>query len=214
MNQILIDLGRQAKRSNYLAYYPAEDCIVNLAGNYSYLETSYYISQDQENLGKMIYPTNKDSLDAYIAPLFLEKARLSGLTYPVYYITNGFFEPPVIVDTINPFMQRTRFVLKTSRQTRVAKSLTRNYTYAVCCQEIPAGAKVRYFRSILGWTVSKRYRQLAELIWKTYRIPVAKIRILVTESGETLISSLDPLPFDKLNSKELAYIQGKIKWLE
>ena len=203
-----------ARDHNYIAYFADEDCLVNLAGKYNYLETPYYAVQDLENEGKEIHPTNKESLDGYIAPIFLEKARLANIPLPAYYITNGFFEPPVIVDTINPFMQRTRFVLKASRQAGVAKSLTRNFTYAVCCQEIPAGARVKYFREVLGWSVSRRHRELAQMIWKAFRIPVARIRILILENGEALLSSIDPLPFQKLNSRELSYIQGKVKWPE
>ena len=203
-----------AKKKNHIAYFPDEECLINLAGNYNYLETPYYTVQDLENDAKEIHPTNKESLDGYIAPLFLEKARLADLPIPAYYITNSFFEPPVIVDTINPFMQRTRFVLKASRQAGVAKSLTRNFTYAVCCQEIPAGADVKYFRTVLGWSISRRYRDLARSIWKTFKIPIARIRVLVLENGEILLSSIDPLPFAKLNSRELAYIQTKVIWPE
>lgn len=203
-----------AKKRNYLALFADEDRIVNLSGNYNYLETHYYRSQDMENEGRIIHPTNKESLDAYIAPLFLEKARLAGIPVPVHYITNGFFEPPVIVDTVNPFMHRTSFVLKASRQPGVAKSLTRNFTYCVCCQEIPAGARVRYFRSVLGWSISRRYRDLSEKVWKAFRIPLAKVRVLLLENGEALLSSIELLPFEKLNSRELQHIEEKVRWLE
>lgn len=203
-----------ARDHDYIAYFPDEDCLVNLSGNYNYLETPYYLAQDLENRGIEIHPTNKEALDGYIAPLFLEKARLSDIPLPTYYITNGFFEPPVIVDTINPFMQRTRLVLKASRQASVAKSMTRNFTYAVCCQEIPPGAEVKYFRAILGWSVSRRYRDLALMIWKAFRIPVAKIRVLVTEDQRAVLSSIDHLPYEKLNQRELQYIHGKVQWRE
>lgn len=204
----------RAKANRFIARFLDEDFLVNLAGKYNYLEVPYYVLQDLEKSGRIVHPTNKESLDGYIAPLFLEKARLSGLPIPVYYITNGYLEPPVIVDTINPFMQRTRFVLKASRKTGAAKSLTRNYTYAVCCQEIPAGAKVKYFRAVLGWTASGRYRDLAEKLWRVFRIPVTRVRVLVLENGDSLLSSIDPLPFEKLNHRELSYIEDKVEWPE
>ena len=92
-----------------------------------------------KSVGDNVHPTCKEVLDSYIVPLFLEKARLSGLLVPEFYITNDYFEPPVIVDTINPFMERQSIVLKAGHQERVSKSLTRNYTYAICCQELPPG---------------------------------------------------------------------------
>lgn len=208
-----IDMSRAA-RNRYIAYFPDGDYFVNLAGQYNYLETPYYISQDLESQGKEIHPNCKESLDAYIAPLFLEKARLAGLPVPSHYITNGFFEPPVIVDTINPFMQRTRFVRKAGRQVAVARSLTRNFTYAVCCQEIPPGAKVRYFRSVLGWCSSPGYRELSKDIWRTFKIPLARVRILVTPDDGILFSSIEPILLEKLNSRELTVLQGKISWPE
>lgn len=203
-----------ARRNNYIGYFVDGDCLVNLAGNYNYLETPYYISQDLENSGEQIHPTDKESLDAYIAPLFLEKAGLAGLPIPTHYISNGFFEPPVIVDTINPFMQRTRFVMKQSRQAGAAKSMTRNFTYAICCQEIPEGARVVYFRSVLGWCVSPKYRELSKSIWEKFAIPICRVRLLLTQSGERMFSSIDPLPFAKLNSRELAHIRDRVQWPE
>ena len=92
--------------STSIAYFEREDCYVNLAGDYEYLTSGYYASRDLEVSGRQVYPTCKEVLDSYIVPLFLGKARLAGLLVPEFYITNDYFEPPVIVDTINPFMKR------------------------------------------------------------------------------------------------------------
>jgi hypothetical protein len=195
-----------------IAYYPEENCRINLAGRYDYLELPYYLSQDLESSGQKVYPSCADALDAYITPVFLEKARLAGLKVPEYYITNGYFEPPVIVYPINPFMQKFSVVLKAGHKGRVAKSITRNYTYAVCCQDIPPGAKIRHFRSVLGWSVNKQYRDLSERMWEVYRIPLAEVRVMVLESGETLLSDLVQLPFESLNVRELAYLNERVRW--
>lgn len=203
-----------ARRNNYIAYFAADDCLVNLAGRYDYLELPYYRSQDLEAAGKTIYPSCKEALDAYITPLFLEKARLADLRIPDYYITNGYFEPPVVVYPINPFMLKFSVVLKTSRQAAAARSMTRNFTYAICCQEIPAGARMKLFRSVLGWCIQKRYRQLSESIWKVFRIPLAGVRIMEREDGEILLSDLIQLPLESLNARELAYLRERIRWPE
>ena len=111
-----------------LAMHKEGGFLVNLAGEYDYLELPYYISQDMEILGQTIHPNCKEMLDAYVTPLFLEKAKLAGLDIPEYFISNGYFEPPVIIDPINPFMVRSRIVMHTGRKDSIAKSMTRNHT--------------------------------------------------------------------------------------
>ncbi len=198
----------------YLARLRDENCIVNLAGNYNYLETGYYASQDLEADRATVHPTCKEALDAYITPLMLEKARLYNVPVPEWYITNGHFEPPVIIDTINPFMTRHSIVERQGHVDRVAKSMTRNFKYAICCQEIPPGAKIGTFRSILGWSVVPMHRPLAEAIWRVLRIPLAVVRVIQLDDDKILLSDINPLPFEKLNDRERFYLQKRVDhWL-
>jgi hypothetical protein len=143
-------LGNADTSSKYFAYLDDEGCYVNLLGDYGYMTSGSYASQDLETMDKPIYPTGKEILDAYIVPLFLEKAKLAALTISSDYVTNDYFEPPVIVDSINPFMSRQSLVLKTGHQEGVSKSMTRDFTYAICCQELPIGARMGRFRMVLG----------------------------------------------------------------
>ncbi len=212
--QIQTDFTRRGVSSNYLAYFGRESCIVNLAGNYDYLELPYYLSQDLEAEGTPVHPTCKEMLDAYVTPLFLEKARLAKLPTPEYYITNGYFEPPVILDPINPFMIRSRTVLKANRRQSVAKSMTRNYTYAMCCQELPPGSRVAHFRSVMGWSASPRFRDTSEAVWSVFRIPLAKVRVIVRADGKILYSDAAQLPFDTLGPRELAHLEKEVRWVE
>ena len=196
----------------HTAWYPKENFFVNLAGLYNYLEMPYYISQDFENSGREIHPTCKEMLDAYIAPLFLEKARSNGLEIPQYYISNGYFEPPVIIDPINPFSIKSCTVYKNSRVNSIAKSMTRNFTYAVCCQEIPAHSKVTSFHSILGWTLSRNFLAVSNSLWQCFRIPLAKVRVIVTALGQVLMSDISPLPIESLGLKERHFLEQQIQW--
>ncbi len=201
-------------RQKHLAYHPGYDCLVNLAGSYDYLEMPYFLSQDLENEGTTVHPTPKEMLDAYVTPLFLEKAKLAGMPVPGYYISNGYFEPPVIVDPINPFMIRARIVHKTSRAESIAKSLTRNHTYAICCQEIPEGAEVHHFRSVLGWCNAVHFHDASRPIWEVFRIPLAKVRVIVLKNGDILYSDISQLPFEKLNKREIAYLAEHVQWVD
>ena len=195
-----------------MAFDPAAECWVNLAGSYDYLELPYYVSQDYENEQKPVRPTCKEMLDAYVTPLFLEKAKLNSLPVPEYYISNGYFEPPVVVDPINPFMTKARTVLSPGRQESTAKSMTRNYTYAICCQDIPAGAKVQNFRAVMGWTASRKYLAIAEAIWDIFHVPLAKVRVIVLADGRILYSDVSQLPLDSLTERERLYLEKRVQW--
>lgn len=186
--------------------------LVNLAGNYDYLSDGYYLSQDFENQGREIRPSSKDMLDAYVAPLLLEKAKLAGLPVPEYCISNGYFEPPAIVDPVNPFMLRGRTVLRQGKVKSIAKSLTRNFTYAICCQAIPEGAKVGYFRSVLGWAVRPAYRDVSDAVWNVFGIPLAKVRVIRTHEGEVLLSDISPLFIEDLGVQESRYLKEHVTW--
>jgi hypothetical protein len=203
-----------AEERGCVAWHPDGDCLVNLAGDYDYLELGYYTSQDREAAGRLIHPTLEEALDAYVPPLFLEKGRLAGLKVPEFYISNGYFEPPVIIDPINPFMIKSRLVLKPGRERAIARSMTRNFTYAICCQELAEGATVAYFRSVLGWSSSARFRALSEMVWSVYRIPLARVRVIQTPGGGPLLSDIGPLPFRSLKARELAHLEAKVQWEE
>ena len=186
--------------------------LVNLAGNYDYMSNGYYISQDFENSGRAIRPTCKEMLDAYVPPLFLEKARLAELPVPEFYISNGYFEPPVIVDPVNPFTLKGRVVLKSGKAKSIAKSLTRNFTYAICCQDIPAGSKVSYFRSVLGWSADSKFRTLSHMVWDIFGIPLARVRTIRTGDGQILLSDIAPLFPEDLRAREMAYLRERVSW--
>lgn len=196
----------------HIGWLEAEQCFVNLAGDYNYLEFPYYRSQDYENDGKPVHPTCKEMLDAYITPIMLEKLKKAGVAVPEYYISNGYFEPPVIIDPINPFMTKSRVVWKGPHSNTVAKSMTRNFTYAVSCQELPPGSSVHFVRAVLGWTNLVRFREIAEAVWRVLRVPVAKVRVVETAEKKLLLSDLLQLPFEKLNQRELTHIDRVVRW--
>ena len=201
-----------ARRRRYVGRWTEAGGWVNLAGNYDYLSMPYYLTEDFEHDGKTIVPTCKEMLDAYIPPLFLEKARLAGVAVPEFYISNGYFEPPVIVDPINPFTLKGRVVRKPGRAANIAKSLTRNYTYAVCCQELPANSRIIYFRSVLGHCALEVFREVARQVWEIFHIPVARVRVVRLADGKFLLSDISPLPFETLSLREMRYIEERTQW--
>lgn len=202
----------KVRENEYVGRHKDYGFLVNLAGNYDYLELPYYISQEYEYENIEIHPTCKEMLDAYIPPLFLETARLAGLKVPEFYISNGYFEPPVIIDPINPFMIKSRIVNKSGREKGIAKSMTRNFTYAICCQEIPEGCKITKFRSVMGQSRKKLFSGISQQVWEHFRIPLAIIRVIITSENEILLSDISQLPFEKLNRYELSILEKNTTW--
>jgi hypothetical protein len=200
-------------RASYpVAFHSQEDCLLNLSGDYSYLGTGYYVSQDLESGRGLVHPTCAEVMDAYVIPLFLEKAKRAGIPIPDYYISNGYFEPPVVVDTINPFMSRHSVVLKAAAQERIAKSLTRNFTYAISCQELPHHARVSHFHAVLGWCTTPKFRELAQSVWRVYGLPLAKVRVITCSDGNILLSGLQPLPLARLTEREQIFLNKMVTW--
>jgi len=195
-----------------IGFWEQNACWVNLYGDYDYLSAGYYASQDYERSGFPVYPTCKDVLDSIIVPIFLEKAAIHGQKVPEYYITNAYFEPPVLVDTINPFMSRHSLVTKTGHQERISKSLTRNFKYSICCQEFPDGSQISHFRAVLGWSQQAKHRHLAEKIWEIFRMPLAKVRLILANNGDILLSGLKPLPYAELTRREHDFVNQRITW--
>ncbi|HOP06403.1 MAG TPA: RimK-like ATPgrasp N-terminal domain-containing protein [candidate division Zixibacteria bacterium] len=208
-----VEFLAEADRANHIARVDEREELINLGGNYDYLSRAYYVSRDLEHAGKPIRPNCRQMLDAYVPPLFLEKARLANVPIPEFYISNGFFEPPAIVDPINPFTLRGRVVMKPGRVKTISRSLTRNHTYAVCCQEIPPQARVIRFRAILGWTVSPSLREAAAMVWNVFSIPLATVRALKLEDGSVLLSDIAPLYLEDLKPREMHHLKERVKWV-
>ena len=205
-------LIKTARERDHVGWYELGNCYLNLWGDYDYLDHAYYVSQEYENRGAHILPTCKEMLDAYIPPIFLEKAKRANISVPEHYISNGYFEPPVIVDPINPFMLKSRVVIKPGREKSIAKSMTRNYTYAICCQKLDTGDEVVKFRSVLGWCTNPEFRQLSKFVLEVFHVPLATVRVVVKKNGAMLLSDISPLEFNDLRATEFEYLEGKISW--
>ena len=206
------NLIKTAREHDFVGWYETGNIHLNLCGDYDYLENGYYLSQEFEKRGDNIYPNCKEMLDAYIPPIFLEKAQRAGVPVPRHFISNGYFEPPVIIDPINPFMFKSRTILKPGREQAIAKSMTRNYTYAVCCQQLNPGDTVVKFRSVLGWCTNSDFRKFSGLIMEVFHIPLATVRLVMQKNGEALFSDISPLDFESLRATEFEYLEGKISW--
>jgi len=174
------------------------------------MSEGHYGSLEAEISGVKVYPTIKESLDAYVVPLCMQRAEAAGIPVPEYYISNDTFEPPCIVYPINPFMKRHSVVYKAGHVRRIAKSMTRNFKYAMCVQKITEDAAIREYKCVLGTTTCDELGTMASKVWELFHLPICSLRVI--EDGELMLSAIDPLPLQELGSRELKLLRKANEW--
>lgn len=174
------------------------------------MSEGHYGSVEAEVAGVKVYPTIKESLDAYVVPLLMERASAAGIPVPEYYISNGYFEPPAIVYPINPFMKKHSVVYKAGHVKRIAKSMTRNHKYAICVQKITDDVAIREYKCIMGTTTCDELQAMAAQVWELFHLPICTLRVI--EDGKIMLSAIEPCPLHELGSKELKLLRKANEW--
>jgi hypothetical protein len=173
-----------------------------LSGNYEYLTEGYYACQDAELAGLPdVMPTCGDALDAYVVPIALEKAWKAGLPVPDWVLTHEYCPVPAVCYGVNPFSRRYAVVRAESEREPVAKQLTWNFKYTICCQRITPTTDVLEFRMVCGRTEAPGLAHWADRIFSVFRVPVATVRLLV-DGADRKLSAIELLPWRSLNAVE------------
>ena len=189
-----------------------QPAFANMSGDYGYLSHGYYRSLDAELEGLDVIPTSADALDAYVVPLAMEKARQAELPVPTFRITTSRFPPPPLMAyPINPFSERGELLLDAAAIDARRKGLTYTGKYAVLCQELPQDYRIDVVRCVLGRTTVPEYRDFAAAVFQTFRLPLARVRVIVTAKAY-LLSALMPLPLEQLSDEESALLEGRGSW--
>lgn len=192
----------------------ADAVFVNLEGDYSYLSDGYYRSMEAEHEGNRPLPTCEEALDAYVVPLALAKAKAAGIPTPEWEIANDTsttIRPPLIAYPVNPFQDEGQVITDTAGLAEGIKSLTMTGKYAVVCQRMPPDSRVDTLRLVLGRCTKPEYKQLAEQLWQTFHLPLARVKVIVTES-QYLFSAIAPLREDELTLGEQAFVKEAGLW--
>ena len=186
--------------------------VANLSGDYTYLTTGYYASLDAELDGVTVLPTTGEALDAYVVPIAMEKARHAGIAVPsCEVITERFPPPPLLAYPINPFSSRGELLLDTDAIESRRKGLTYTGKYAVLVQHLPVDHRIDVLRLVMGRTQVAEYEALGAKLFETFRLPLMKVRIIVT-TKEYLLSAIEPLPFEELTEEDRLQLEGMGTW--
>lgn len=192
----------------------AQGVFVNLEGDYTYLSDGYYRSMEAEHEGMLAFPSPQAAIDAYVVPLALSKAEAAGIPIPQWEIVNDqavTIAPPMVAYPINPFQDEGQLIADHPAMSEAFKSLTMSNKYAVVCQAMQADARIDTLRMVLGKCLKPEYAALAEQLWRTFHIPLARVKIIVTEK-QHLFSAIQPLKKEELTQNEKAIIKEAGLW--
>jgi len=186
--------------------------VANLSGDYTYLTSGYYASLDAELAGLSVLPTTADALDAYVVPIAMEKARAAGIPVPpCVVVTDRFPPPPLLAYPVNPFSSRGELLLDAEAVEGRRKGLTYTGKYAVLVQQLPVDHRIDVLRLVMGRTRVPEYEELGQRLFETFRLPLMKVRIVVT-TKDYLLSAIEPLPFGDLTDEDRALLEGLGSW--
>jgi len=191
---------------------PARPLLVNVIGDYTYLTDGYYHSLDLEQTGESVAPTSAECLDAYVVPIALEKAKRGGIGIPhAQLVTERFLAPPLMAYPVNPFSSRGELLPDAASIEARRSGLSYTGKYAVLCQALPRDFRIDTLRVVVGRCTMPEYESFAEILWRTFRIPLMRVRVIVTE-GAFLLSAIEPLPWKALTSEERAQLEEVGTW--
>lgn len=191
--------------------YNNDKIYLNMLGDYTYLTEGYYKSLDAELENLSIMPTTEEALDAYIVPLAMQKAKINGISTPEYEIVAEKITPPVLAYPINPYTSKFEIAYTNDDLKKKLNTVTMSGKYPTLCQRLPDDYRIDIVRTILGQTLTHEYDEFSLKIFDVFRIPLMKIRVIVTPS-EYLFSAIEPLLFDELTLKEKKIIEELGIW--
>ncbi len=192
----------------------AAGVFVNLNGDYRYLTDGYYRSMEAEHEGQFALPSPDEAIDAYVVPLALVKAEAAGLPVPPWEIANDTtvsFPPPFLCYPVNPFQNSGTLISDPAALAEEVKSLTMSGKYAMVCQQLPPDSRVDTLRLVLGRCLKPEYRELAEKLWQVFHIPIARVKVIVTQT-QYLFSAIEPLEKEELTQNEKAIVKEAGLW--
>lgn len=193
----------------------SEQLWLNLHGDYTYMTEGYYLSLDAEVAGKRIYPSTQEILDAYTAPLALEKAKLGGIPVLEGRIINFSHDvkPPLIAYPVNPFSTGYEIIENKEEVEAKVKRITMSGKFAAHVQQLPTNFRIDTVRCIMGRTLVQEYGDFVKHAFKVFHLPMMKIKTVVTPQSY-LFSSIEPLLQENLTLNEKRILDGIGVWRE
>ncbi len=180
-----------------------------IAEDYSYKTEAYYTILEHEQAGENICPSSRDVLDAFVVPICLERAKLTGIPVMEWGISQAYVPLPAILYGLNYFATASDFfVVQDNEQAKdVVKHITNKGKYPFCYQKLDDGATIHTCTAVFGQTVGSctAVREFAEKIYELFSIPLVSM-VFVKSANGIVLSSLAPTRYTHLTQKERALL--------
>lgn len=214
MGSILFLLNPDLNREMF-GLSESEQIWLNLHGDYTYMTEGYYLSLDAEVAGRMVYPSTQEILDAYTAPLAVEKARLGGIPVLEGRIINfpHDVKPPLIAYPVNPFSTGYEIIENKEEVEIKVKRVTMSGKFAAHVQQLPSNFRIDTVRCIMGKTLVREYKDFVKRVFEVFHLPLMKVKTVVTPDCY-LLSSIEPLLQEDLTLNEKRMLDGMGVWRE
>jgi hypothetical protein len=183
-----------------------DDSMHVVSENHFYKSEAYYTAVRSEMSGISTVPSSGQVIEAYVVPICLEKAKLSGIEVSDWEISYQYASTPCVIYGLNYFSTPSEFSVVRDEETakEVIKHVTNKGKYPFCYQKLAEGANIMAVTAVFGNVVENDDPGIARMIADVYRlfkIPLFSA-ILIEHDGEYSLSSLGPVRYSKLTRGE------------
>lgn len=152
------------------------DTVLNLLGDYRFHTKGYYVSLHAEENNCLVYPSVKNALDVYRAPVFIERLRKAGVDVPGFKVLSRPDPQRTVMLPLNPFSKNSMKLVKNESQYyKYFRSLSMDYHYPVVHVALEGKVEeivVHFTRARKG---GEEEDYVARKVFETFGIPLGKI---------------------------------------
>ncbi|MEM1578650.1 MAG: RimK-like ATPgrasp N-terminal domain-containing protein [Archaeoglobaceae archaeon] len=195
---ILVGEGEDQEPPDEFLKKSVSDTVLNLLGDYRYLTKGYYVSLHAEENNCIVFPSVKNALDVYRAPIFMERLKKAGIDIPNFRVLKKPEPKSCVLVPLNPFSRNSAKLVKTENQyLKRFKSLSMGYRYSVVNVEVEGD--IGEFEIYLGEAKKEEFEDLAEKTFEIFGVPIGKVLF------EKVDDKIRPFYFMPLTTDEIDF---------
>ncbi|MEM4473296.1 MAG: RimK-like ATPgrasp N-terminal domain-containing protein [Archaeoglobaceae archaeon] len=175
-----------------------KDIVFNLVGDYRFHTKGYYVSLHAEENNCLVYPSVKNALDIYRAPVFIERLKRAGLEVPRFEVISRPKPDKIVMLPLNPFSKNSMKMAKSESQYyKFFRSLSMDYHYPVVHVKIEGKVEEikMHISKVKGGNEEEEI--IARKVFETFGVPLGKIFV------EKIDGRLRPFYFMPLSKEEI-----------
>ncbi len=152
------------------------DTILNLLGDYRFHTKGYYVSLHAEENNCWVYPSVKNALDVYRAPVFMERLRKAGVEVPRFEVLSRPMPRETVMLPLNPFSKNSmKIVCTESQYYKNFRSLSMDYHYPVVHVQLEGKVEEIIMHLTRAKNGGDEEDYIARKVFETFGVPLGKI---------------------------------------